>query len=211
MISLKKFWLTTLTVASLAWSMYSNEHNNCAQKEIVTNFTNNLFCWMPIDQLTVGQKQLFDKLSSKELKDLAQRVHIDASQWQIQFPKINMAIKDKDLDKELTKSQTDSIVKSMWNGRKLPKDSNRPKNTDDPSTDFGKMISQMPGLSPNEKIENFMLLTGVDWFYWTSTVSNDAYDTSIVYWFDERISVSGWARDVNNKKICKVRLIKSIQ
>ncbi len=150
-----------------------------------------IFCGVTIDQLTKTQRELFDKLAPKQREEMNQIVYIDNNAWHIHFLKLswNNAIATKDIDVGVTKLQANDVIKKHWSGWKMPRDidyDDTNKLTLDPEkSDYDAMIMQMPGKTDNEKIENFILFTGMNWRYWTSKKCNKSVSLFVVRGFIE--------------------------
>jgi len=149
------------------------------------------FCGVAIENLTSTQKELFDRLTPKQREALAQKVSINKTEGQIEFLQIKKAIKDSDTATNVTKKSADDTMKKLGNGWKLPRDvdfddKNRLKLNPEES-DYDAMILQMPWASDNEKVENFRLLTGMNWWYWTAQNYNKSSSEFVFREFSKNV------------------------
>jgi hypothetical protein len=153
-------------LASLQWTQ------KVQWEDLATNLQAETFCGIETANLTTTQQELFTKLTPTQREELSQKISINKTQWQIEFTQIKKAIKDSDVATNVNKKSADAAIEKLGNGWKLPEDvdfSDENRLTlNSEASDYDAMILQMPWANDNEKVENFRLLTGMNWWYWTA-------------------------------------------
>jgi hypothetical protein len=166
------------------------------------------FLWVPYNKLTFNQKKLFDKLTPEERKDLSERVSIKP--WQIDFVTLGLAIADKDTKKNpLSKKNADLILSKLWEWWMLPDDIAFVRDSLDTrkfypdSSPYDAMVLQMPWLTEQEKVVNFLLLSGMkENRYWTNTKDSgviDGWAVFVTYSLSSEYSTPGEPGALYNK------------
>jgi hypothetical protein len=147
----------------------TQEPKNSAEKQQET------FCGVKIEQLTPAQKELYDKLSPKERKELSSKITINLDAGQIEFTQIKLAIKNIDIAQNVTKAQADDLVKKMGNGWILARGvdlNDRDAKLDEKLSDYDRMILQLPWVNKSKEYYFGLLMGFSEWFYWTSQKYN---------------------------------------
>lgn len=160
------------------------------------------FCGIDILHLTNTQQELFVKLNPEQRQELSQKTVINTNKWQIEFIQIKRAIKDNDIIQTVNKEWANDTVKRLWNEWFLPQDidfSEENNHILDPkSSDYDAMIMQMPGMNDNEKVQNFRLLTGMQWWYWTSRMHSTSNTKFVVHAFGKYVRDRSRLSDFND-------------
>jgi len=206
-------------------NLSTNQKNSSqSKKELATNLQPQTsteiqaekFCSIDLDQLTKTQKKLFDKLTPVQREEFEQKVSIntrdDETGWYIQFIKLqwNNTIAGRNIAGNVNKKGADDAIKKLWNGWELPRDADYTYRNrfelDAANSDYDAMILQMPGLSDNERVENFRLLTGMHWDYRTAQKYNKSISDFVTRSFYEDRRMRSW----RNSDTYHVRPVRSL-